>query len=241
MSKHLHHSMDELKKNVLMLGSLVEESIESGAKALRDQDARLGAMVAADDDAIDDMELLIEDECLKLLALYQPVAEDLRFLCAVMKINNDLERLGDLAASMARRGGRIGQLLPPELVEQFDTMAREVIRMLRNVLQAFVERDPGAARLVVKYDDTVDGLHRNMIERVIAFMKLNPVHVEAGVHLVWVSRNLERIADHITNIAEDVVYMVEGETIRHRLRGPRSDNPPRPPQSKVLTLKSPER
>ncbi len=240
MSKHLHHSIGELKKNVLMLGSLVEESIESGAKALREQDARLGAMVAADDDAIDDMELLIEDECLKLLALYQPVAEDLRFVCAVMKINNDLERLGDLAASMARRGGRIGQLLPVELVEQFDTMAREVIHMLRNVLQAFVERDPAAARLVVKYDDTVDSLHRNMIEKVIAFMKVNPAHVEAGVHLVWVSRNLERIADHITNIAEDVVYMVEGETIRHRLREPRTDGSPSEYSPKVLTLKAPK-
>jgi phosphate transport system protein len=231
--------MDELKKSVLTLGGLVEESIELGAKALREQDAHLGAVVAADDDAIDDMELQIENECLKLLALYQPVAEDLRFLCAVMKINNDLERLGDLAASMARRGGRIGQLLPPELVEQFDTMAREVIRMLRNVLRAFVERDPTAARLVVKYDDTVDGLHRAMLERVIAYMKLNPAHVEAGVHLVWVSRNLERIADHITNIGEDIVYMVEGETIRHQLRGPRSETPANPANN-VLTLKSPE-
>lgn len=240
MSKHLHHSMDELKKSVLTLGGLVEESIELGAKALLNQDARLGAVVAADDDAIDKMELKIEDDCLKLLALYQPVAEDLRFLCAVMKINNDLERLGDLAASMARRGGRIGEMLPPDLGESFDTMAREVIRMLRNVLQAFVERDPAAARQVVKYDDTVDGLHRNLIDRIIAYMKQPPGHVETGVHLVWVSRNLERIADHITNIAEDIVYMVEGETIRHQLRGPRGDGTP-DTSKKVLTLKSPER
>ncbi len=240
MSKHLHHSMGELKKSVLTLGGLVEESIELGSRALRDQDARLGAVVAADDDAIDKMELKIEDDCLKLLALYQPVAEDLRFLCAVMKINNDLERLGDLAASMARRGGRIGQMLPPDLSESFDTMAREVIRMLRNVLQAFVERDPAAARLVVKYDDMVDGLHRNLIDRIIAYMKQLPAHVEPGVHLVWVSRNLERIADHITNIAEDIVYMVEGETIRHQLRGPRADAPIDPNRN-VLTLKSPER
>lgn len=241
MSKHLHHSMAELKKLVLTLGGLVEESIEKGAKALREQDASLGATVAANDDAIDQMELRVEDECLKLLALYQPVAEDLRFLCAVMKINNDLERLGDLAASMARRGGRIGQAVPTELVEQFDRMARDVIRMLRNVLGAFVERDTAAARVVVQDDDAIDNLHRSMMEKVVAFMKQNPSNVEAGVHLVWVSRNLERIADHITNIAEDIVYMVEGASIRHQLRGPRAEPPGLSPRSKVLTLKSPER
>lgn len=237
MSKHLHTSMDELKKLVLKLGGLVEDSIQRGAKALREQDSKLGAQVQADDDTIDRMELKIEDECLKLLALYQPVAEDLRFLCAVMKINNDLERVGDLGASMARRGGNISQIVPPALANEFDAMAREVIKMLRHVLVAFVERDPAAARVVVKDDDAVDNLHHSLMVKVITFMKGDAANVETGVQLLWVSRNLERIADHVTNIGEDVVYMVEGETIRHQLRGPRTEASGEA-RSNVLTLKS---
>lgn len=236
MSKHLHRGMEDLKRSLLTLGGMVEEAIERAAAVFKAQDAALGAAVLGDDDAIDSMELKIEDDCLKLLALYQPVAEDLRFVCSVFKINNDLERLGDLAASMAKRGGRIGKLLPVEVGEQFDLMSREAIRMLRNVLQAFVERDPAAARTVVMDDDRIDALHRTMIQKLTAFMKADSANVDAGVQLLWVSRNLERIADHITNIAEDVVYMVEGENIRHRLRREGRDTGDL--LANVLTLKS---
>ena len=216
MSKHMQGSLSDLKKKLLTMGGMVEEAVERAVQLLREPDVDEADHIITGDRAIDELELEIDDECLKVLALYQPVAEDLRFVSTVMKINNDLERVADLAVNTARRARDLKKPLRPELSEPIQLATKRIIKMLRNGLNAFVERDPITARKVIQADDAIDRYHSKMIKKLISYMTRHPGNIEDGVQLLWVSRNLERIADHITNMGEDIVYMVEGETIRHR-------------------------
>lgn len=216
MSKHLQIEIERLKKRLLAIGALVTDAIQKALAALEERRAEIASQVIDGDRRIDRGEVEIEEECLKLLALYQPVAEDLRFIAAVMKINNDLERMGDEAVNIAEHAAFLAGADPIPLPPHLKDMTAAAMRMVQESLDAFVNGDVRAARLICAEDDEVDELNREIIEAVWKLMQRDPQTIERATHLFSVSRHLERIADHATNIAEDVVYMVEGKIIRHR-------------------------
>lgn len=215
MSIHLARDMEKLKKDLLTMGAMVEEAIYEAVTALRDRRPEVARDVIEGDDRIDRWEVEVEEECLKILALHQPVAKDLRFIASVMKINSDLERMGDLAVNIAERAAFLASLPPIPVPHQLGPMAEAAMRMARESLDAFVNCDSETARRICKADDEVDGYNREVIHELQELMERHPETIPRATHLFSVSRQLERIADHATNIAEDVVYMVEGEIIRH--------------------------
>lgn len=217
MNKHFQLSLDDLKKELLTMGAMVENAIQQGVAVIQERRPDIAKALIEQDDIVDRLEVKIEEECLKILALYHPVAEDLRFVTTVMKINNDLERIGDLAVNLAKRGRSLAAAPPFPIPPQFKPMAESIIKMLRHSLNAFVERDSILARKVCLADDEVDAFHKMILTELTQEMKVTPDKVDLLVNLLWTSRNLERMADHITNVAEDVVYMVEGSIIRHRM------------------------
>jgi len=219
MAKHLQIEIERLKKRLLAVGGEVVDAIQKALLALEARRAEIAAQVMQGDGRIDRGEVEIEEECLKLLALYQPVAEDLRFIAAVMKINNDLERMGDEAVNIAEHAAFLAQAEPIPMPRQLTMITAAAMRMVQESLDAFVNSDVQEARRICAEDDEVDQLNREIISSVWATMKQDPQTIERATHLFSVSRHLERIADHATNIAEDVVYMVEGKIIRHRAEG----------------------
>ena len=216
MSKHLQRDLESLQRDILTMGTAVEEAISRAVSAVLDRDADAARAVIAGDDPIDAQENRIEDECLKILALHQPVASDLRRIAAVIRINTDLERMADLAVEMAERAEHLAE--PPHLPVpvQLPRMSELATSMVRQSLDAFVHTDAAGARKVVRMDDEVDRLNAEIIEELIRQMQRSPEHIPAGLSQFSVVRHLERIADHATNIAEDVIYLVEGEIVRHR-------------------------
>lgn len=213
---HLLRQIERLKKTLLPLGAMVEEALHDATKALRELDADLARKVIAGDKNVDVMEVDLEEECLHTLALHQPVAYDLRFVVAVLKINNDLERIGDLAASIAEQAVFMCEL--PEVTQvPFDLagMSQRVELMLHKSLDALINIDVAEARDVRALDDEVDAIHREMYQNMLKAMCEYPDRLEQYMHLTNVSRNLERAADHAVNIAKDVLYMAEGEIVRH--------------------------
>jgi len=217
MTKHLEADLDRLKKEVLSMGGMVEESINKAFAALARRRPELADQVLAGDDAIDQKEVEVEDMCLKILALHQPVASDLRFIVAIMKVNNDLERMGDLAQNIAERAAFLSTHEPIEVDLDFDRMVHAVRKMVSLSLDALIRQDTAAAREVCEGDDAVDDYNRQMFDQLQELMKRDPDMVERAVQTLSVARHLERIADLATNIAEDVVFMVDGENIRHHL------------------------
>ena len=215
MSKHLQNEIENLKRRVLTIGATVVDAIQKALVALEERRADVAAEVMEGDKKIDSAEVELEEECLKLLALYQPVAEDLRFIAAVMKINNDLERMGDEAVNIAEHASFLARNAPIRVPPQFQAITTAAMRMVWESLDAFVLGDTINARRICADDDEVDQLNREIINAVWRIMRDDPDTVERATHLFSVSRHLERIADHATNIAEDVVYMVEGKIIRH--------------------------
>jgi len=216
MTLHLHRAIEGLKKKILELSAVVEDSVYKAVKAVEQRDAALAREVMSGDGTIDLMEVEVEEECLKMLALHQPVATDLRFIVAVLKINNDLERIGDLAANIASRASSLAQIkTPPRAHIDLQDVQGKVQVMLRRSLEALVNLDEELAKKVCESDDEIDDINRSVHKQVIAAMKEHPADVERLLTFVSVSRNLERIADHTTNIAEDVIYMIRGESVRH--------------------------
>lgn len=216
MTKHLLRDLENLKKQVLMLGSLVEGAILKATTALLERRPELAAEVLHGDDAIDTREVAIEEECLKILALHQPVAADLRYIVTVLKVNNDLERMGDLAGNIAGRAADLLKLDPIRFPPEFTAMVETVRRMVHDSLDALIGSNIALARKVLAADDIVDQVHRQMFREVQDTARNQPDQIEAAISLLSASRNLERIADQCTNIAEDVVFLVEGEIVRHR-------------------------
>jgi phosphate transport system protein len=216
MTKHIERQIETLKERILRLGTLVEEAISKSITALINRDTALAQRVIANDSAIDAMEVEVEEECLKILALYQPVAADLRFVVAVLKINNDLERMGDLARNIAKRVTQLEGGDPYDLPPEIRTMATQAQEMVRQCLDAVVKRDPTLARQVREEDDIVDEARQRIQRRVLQGIKDHPENVENLLRINSVAKHIERIADMATNIAEDVVYMVEGDIVRHR-------------------------
>ena len=218
MIKHFHNELVRLKKELFTLSAMVEESLHLAVRAVMERNAELAEKVGASDEAIDQKEVEIEEECLKILALYQPVAADLRYIIVVLKMNNDLERIGDLAVNIAHRASALIKLRKPEAYFDFSDMARKVQEMLRKALEALVNSDAKLAFSVCHSDDAVDELNRQMHDRIRKEIRANLDDLESLTYYMSVSRNLERIADHTTNIAEDVVYLVEGTIVRHGRR-----------------------
>ena len=167
------------------------------------------------DDSIDRLEVEIEDECLKMLALHQPVASDLRFIVACLKGANDLERIGDLAGGIAERAISFAARSEMPLPSQLHEMVEACAEMLRAAIESFVRGDSSTARALLVQDERIDRLHREVIQGCLSTMHDDPAAIEQAVDLISISKNLERIGDHVTNIAEDVVYLVEGDIIRH--------------------------
>ena len=218
MTRHIEHQIAQLKDSILRFGTIVEESISRSNIALFKQDIALAQKVIANDAEIDRLEVELEEECLKVLALYQPVAADLRFVVAALKINNDLERIGDLASNIAKTVSQLTTTGPFKLPEEISSMAKQAEEMVKNSLDAVVKADPDLARQVREEDDVVDAGRQAVRKLVIQQIQKNPEKVESLLQINSVSKHLERIADMATNIAEDVIYMVEGEIVRHRRR-----------------------
>ncbi len=223
MSKHLEREIENLKKRVLALSATVEDNVYKAVRALTERNSSLAEeVIASDDRDIDQTEIEIEEECLKVLALHQPVAGDLRFIVAILKINSDLERMGDLAVNIAERAAFLASRARVEIPLDLALMAEKTKEMVRRSLDALVNRDSGLAREVLVDDDEVDAMNREMYIRIQDAIRRNPEELESLIHLLSCSHHLERIADHATNVAEDVVYMVEGVIVRHHAEDYRS-------------------
>lgn len=216
MGKHLNRDLEILKKDLLTLGALVEEALDKAIAALLQRRTELVQEIADGDRRIDELEVELEESCLKVLALHQPVAADLRFIITTLKVNNDLERMGDLAVNIADRAASLAEFDPLDVLESLRENTVRVRSMVRDCLDALVHVDTGKAREVCLLDARVDATHRHMFEVLQELMKTRSERVVQAVHTLSASRNLERIADLATNIAEDVIFMAEGEVVRHR-------------------------
>ena len=216
MSRHLEREIEGLKKKILSLSAIVEDAVWRSVKSIELKDNALAESVIGGDIDIDQMEVEIEEECLKLLALHQPVAVDLRFIVAVLKINNDLERIGDLAVNIAERSCFLATQPQIDFPFDFSDMGQKVRNMLKRSLDSLVNLDTGMAKDVCDADDEVDDINRGMYDQVKREICEHPDNADYLIHMLSTSRHLERIADLTTNIAEDVIYMVEGEIVRHR-------------------------
>lgn len=217
MQRHFDEALNQLKEKLLRMSSLVEESIGQSIKALSERNAELAYKVIKSDDAINMLEIEIDDLCLKLLALYQPTAGDLRFVTSTMKITNDLERIGDLAVNVAQRTLDLLKIPPLKLNLPIHKMAISAENMLKDSLNAFVNKDSKLAYEVCKRDDEVDDLNHEIFMELLKAKPEDQKPVERVIDLILVAKNLERIADHSTNICEDVIYMVDGKVIKHHI------------------------
>jgi len=216
MSLHLQRDLEKLKKEILKLGTMVESAINNAILALNNREMSYVEEVLKHEDFINEMEVKIEEDCLKILALHQPVAGDLRFIVVSLKVNNDLERMGDFAKNIAKRARELMQEEPiPTLPEFVNELPNLVRTMVRNSLDALVKLDVNLAREVIAMDDKVDEINRAMYDEVTRVATENPAKTGVAISLLSTSRYMERIGDLSTNIAEDVIFMVEGRVIRH--------------------------
>ena len=215
MSMILVHEITVLQTRVVRLALEVESRFEKALEALARRDTETARAIATSDDVIDRQEVEIEEECLKILALHQPVASDLRWVIAVLKINNDLERIADIAVNIAERVPRLVPAPPSGMERHLQQMGDHAIGMLRQTFDALARRSPDLAREVVARDEALDQMHRQTFATVEQGVVAGPVEVAALLLFLSVSRDLERVGDHVTNIAEDLIYLFEGAIIRH--------------------------
>jgi phosphate transport system protein len=215
MTKHFRKELETIKKRILTLGSMVEELVHDSVKAVDRVDADLADQIIKKDSEIDETEVDIEEECLKVLALHQPVAVDLRFIIAVIKINNELERIGDQAVNIAQRVQVIAKRPKPPFWFDYSEMGEKAQKMLRMSLDALVNMDVDLAYRVITMDDEVDQIKSEAYDKIKQAIQELPERVGYYINLLLISRHLERLADHATNIAEEVIYLVEGEIFRH--------------------------
>jgi phosphate transport system protein len=215
MSQHLQREVDGLKKKLLGLAAIVEESLLRAVLSIEKKDMEMAQRVLAEDALVDKAEIDVEEDCLKILALHQPVAVDLRFIIAALKINNDLERIGDLAVNIAERSLALASKPDFELFSDILTMCKKAIRMLKLCLDSFIAHDWKQALSVCAADDEIDQFYREMYEKIKAGLAREPQKIDEFLQVLSISRHLERIADHATNIAEDVIYMIKGDIVRH--------------------------
>jgi phosphate transport system protein len=215
MAKYLIRELEKIKKKILSLGAMIEDRVRMTMDAVDDLDTSIAQKIIDTDWEIDELEVDIEEECLKVLALHQPVAVDLRFLITIIKINNDLERIGDQAVNIAERVIILSKRPTMDFVFDYSPMAEKTKTMLRMSLDALVKLDVDLALKVITLDDEVDAIQREAYDRIKEAIKAIPQRVGYLINLLLISRHLERLADHATNIAEDVIYLIEGDIIRH--------------------------
>ena len=215
--RHFSVELDELNHKLMEMGGFVETAIHRSVQALMDQNRELAEQVIREEARINTREMEIDDLVTRLLALRQPVARDLRFLTSALKINTDLERMGDLAMHIAQRAISLIRYPLAQQLVSIPQMASLVETMLLKCLTAFVESDEQLARHVLLLDDEVDAARDAAYERLLVVMQNDPSQVPPAIDLIFVARNLERIGDHVTNMAEDVVFLVKGVDIRHNL------------------------
>jgi phosphate transport system protein len=213
--RHFHEELELLKSRLVAMSGIAEEQVRTAVEALLERNEEKAREVIARDEMVDELELAIDDLAINLLALQQPMARDLRFITAAMKIGNDLERVGDHAVNIAEELEWLVQTAPFPVLPELEEMARLANAMLSDALNAFIMADSKLAREVVDRDDRVDDLHENNFRILLTHMMEDPRKITAGMDLFLVSGNIERIADLATNIAEEVVFFVEGSTIKH--------------------------
>jgi phosphate transport system protein len=224
MQRHIDQELADLKSQILRMGSLVESQIEGSIKALVDRDVDLASRIIERDTLVNGMDVDIDENCMRLLALQAPAAGDLRFVTTAMKISTELERMSDLAENICERVIELNE--EPQLKPYIDIprMANWTMRMVRESLDAFVRSDAVLARKVCTDDDFVDNLTHQLFRELLSFMIENPATITRAIRLTFIGKYLERIADHATNVAELVVYMVEGKIVRHTISPVLSDN-----------------
>jgi len=215
MAVHLLREIDKLKKQIILLSGSVEKNVENAVRSLEQNDIPLAQQVIDSDYRIDQQEIDVEEECLKILALHQPVAIDLRFIVAVLKINSDLERIGDEAVNICERSIRINSQPRSDVIFDFRAIFEKVQRMLNKSLDALVNMDAQTAREVMTADNEIDEMVHGNFQQVKNELRQHPEQVDALIEYLRICRHLERIADHATNIAEDIIYMIEGKIVRH--------------------------
>ena len=217
MQRHFEQELQDLKGKILRMGSLVEEQVQGALRALTERDSDLARKIIANDRQVNTLDVEVDEECLRLLALQQPAARDLRFITTAMKISTELERISDLAENICERTIELNE--EPQLKPYIDIprMANWSLRMVKESLDAFVNHDAGLARKVCTDDDFVDDLTHQLFRELLSFMLENPQTITRAIRITFIAKYLERIADHATNVAELVVYMVEGKIIRHTL------------------------
>ncbi|SDZ82517.1 phosphate transport system protein [Desulfuromusa kysingii] len=215
MAVLMEQELNVLKKELLTLGAEVEGRVQQAVQALLTGDRKLAQQVRGGDSQIDNMEIELEEECLKILALHQPVATDLRFIVSVLKINNDLERVADFAVNIAERALDLDHVIKVDCPYDIATMAKVVETMLKMALDSLVERNSDLARQTIRLDDEVDALHKGNFSRVKQAIRDDMNSMDGLINYLSISRYLERMGDLATNIAEDIIYQVDGEIIRH--------------------------
>ncbi len=217
MQRHFHEELEALKQTLLSMGGLVEDQIHRVMRALIERDDALAQEVIDRDRRVNALDVEVDEKCVELLALHQPAAGDLRFITTAMKIVTDLERIGDQAVNIAQRAIELNR--EPQLKPYIDLprMAEKAGQMVRESLDAFVNRDTALARRVCAEDAAVDALKEQVFRELLTFMMEDARTIPRAIRLILISRFLERVADHATNIAEMVVYMVEGKMVRHTL------------------------
>lgn len=215
MERHLDQELDRAKQMLLKMGGMVEAMVARATRSLLERKSELSSEVIQTDSEVDHLEMEIDEACHSILGRKQPTAGDLRFLVAVMKINSDLERIGDSAVNIAQSVEQLNEQPPLKPYIDLPHLSELVQAMVRKSLDAFVNRDAAMAADVCRSDDAVDGLYKQLFRELLTYMIEDPKTVSRALHLLLISRNLERIADHATNIAEDVIYYVEGRDIRH--------------------------
>jgi phosphate transport system protein len=214
-TRHFAEELDELKQRLLVMGGLAEERLRAAVHALVERDRDLMTEVISGDEAVNSLHLEIDDRCFKLLALHQPMAVDLRMIVAAFKINSDLERVGDLAVNVAEAAERYVTHAPVKPLIDLPRMADMARQMLHGALDAFVSKDVEAAQRVLTQDDVLDALKNQIFRELLTYMLGDTRKIEPGIDLILVSRHLERVGDHATNIAEDVIFIVEARDVRH--------------------------
>ena len=215
MQRHFDQELQDLKEKILRMGSLVEEQVQGAMRALIERDSDLARKIIANDRQVNTFDVEVDEDCLRLLALQQPAARDLRFITTAMKISTELERISDLAENICERAIELNE--EPQLKPYIDIprMANWSLRMVEEALDAFVNQDAELARKVCNDDDFVDDLTHQLFRELLSFMLENPQTITRAIRISFIAKYLERIADHATNVAELVVYMVEGKIIRH--------------------------
>ena len=212
---HFQEELEALQSRLLEMGGLAEERVRACIEALESRDLTMVAQVMGGDEPINQLHIEIDNRCFRLLALYQPMATDLRAIVSAVKINTDLERVGDLAVNIAEAAQRYGSHPPVKKLIDIPTMGTIAQTMLRDALDAYVRRDTALAHAVLNADDQLDMLKTQVFRDLLTYMLKDPATVEPALDLILISRHLERIGDHATNIAEDVIFMVSAQDVRH--------------------------